>query len=111
MNFVESELKLFIEHLNKIIDCINKTCNDLSGEKDKLLIINRLHMYAQEFFVKNELAFKSKSSELQSVKLEHKEFFNGLKNIQNIENPDAKILVELKKYLESWIEKNLENVI
>ena len=111
MNYVKSELNLFIKHLNNIIDCIDKACKGLTGNEDKLIIINKLHMHAQEFFVKNELAFKSNSIDLQNIKTEHKEFFTGLKNIQNITNSESRVLLELKKYLESWIDKNFENVV
>ncbi|MBN2662593.1 MAG: hypothetical protein JXR68_02990 [Bacteroidales bacterium] len=107
MYYINSELDKFINNLEKIIDCIEKSCIDLVDENDILIIINKLHFYAQDFFVNNELALRENSELLKKIKSANREFFSGLKSVEIMNAPDKNIgLNNLKIYIQGWIEKN-----
>lgn len=109
MHFINSELGKFINNLEKIIECIEKSCIDLVDKNDILIIINKLHFYAQDFFVNNELALRDNSVIFNEIKNAHRQFFIGLKSLEIMNAPDKNIgLNNLKIYLIDWIEKNSE---
>ncbi len=104
MIYNSSELSKFIINLKKIVNEIEK--NENEGE-DNLVIFNKLHFYAQEFFVNNELAYQKDSDKLNEIKKANKSFFNQLQKIQpETSDINAKTLQNLKNFLIKWIENN-----
>lgn len=108
MNYLTTELDKFSKNLNEVIKCIETSCENMDSKNDMLIIINKVHFYAQEFFVNNELSQRNNSENLTEIKAAHKDFFSGLKATQIMDANDKKIgLNNLKNYLQSWLDENI----
>ena len=106
-NFVEKELDKFIIRLNEIVDCLNNGCDEMKETTDVLVIINKLHFYSQDFFVNNELNYRSNSEALLFMKNKRTNFIQGVKQFQmSFLDGEENALVGLKKYLQEWISKH-----
>jgi hemerythrin len=106
-NFVEKELEKFIVHLNEIVDCLDNGCNEMKETTDVLVIINKLHFYSEEFFVNNELNYRSDSDALLFMKKKRTNFIQGVKQFQmRFLDGEEKALVGLKEYLQEWTSKH-----
>ena len=106
-NFEENELEKFIIRLNKIIDCLDDGCDEMKDNKDILVIINKLHMYLQDFFVNNELYYHSDSEALLFIKKKNTSFIEGVKQFQvKFLDGEKSALIGLKEYLQRWINEH-----
>jgi len=104
MCYIISELNSFTDKLHKIIDVIDEKSEDVSN---KIIIINKLHFYAQNFFVNNELALQNDSEKLQKVKIARQNFLSGLKQTKVFDSEkEGEGLNNLKIYLENWLDEN-----
>ncbi|MBN2890815.1 MAG: hypothetical protein JXL97_03025 [Bacteroidales bacterium] len=105
--FLQKELDRFLSNLRKIIECLDNNCEKETENHDVLVIINKLHFYAQDFFVNNELNYRSDSDALACMKKKQVDFINGVKDFQvKYLDGDKSALVDMKAFLLKWIEEH-----
>lgn len=108
--FLDDKFEKFVNQLKDIIKCIEENCDEENPRKNFVVIINKLHFYAEDFFVSNELVYKNDSNALAFMKKQKCTFVEGLKNIQTSFLDGKKdVLQDLNKYLSDWIMTNEKN--
>ena len=111
--FNKGDFEKFKDNLNKIISYIDKCLAEGEEESNILLVLNKLHIYSQDFFVSNEMRNKFDSDALTFFKDKRTSFINELKSHQKkITDCEKDSLLQLKKYLNNWLEEHevYENV-
>ena len=111
--FLEKDYKIFERNLEIIINSIENNLKNKGLNTDIVIIINKLHFYAQEFFVNNEMNYRTNSDALTFMKNKRTAFVKEIKRYQkNISNDEKGALLGLKEFLQNWISEHniLENV-